>query len=161
MNYLLFAIYLLFIICHLSFPAQASLIPGNDLIENAASYEGKLVEFQGEVVGDIMARGKYAWINVNDGQRAIGIWVEKSLIQDIKTTGSYNYIGDKIKATGIFHRACPEHGGDLDIHAQNISINEKGYKVEHPISQAKIVVALFLLVAVLAAIFYPRFLPRG
>jgi hypothetical protein len=93
-----------------------------DLIQNAEAYDGKLVVYKGEIIGEIMRRGDYAWINLLDGENdnAIGVWVPGTLIKDIGYTGSYKSIGDEIEVTGIFHRSCSEHGGDLDIHAQAI-----------------------------------------
>jgi hypothetical protein len=90
------------------------------LINNAKLYDGKNVVYAGEVIGDIMIRGNFAWINVNDGKNAIGIWIDQALLKDIAYTGSYRAAGDQVEVTGIFHRACPLHGGDLDIHAQAI-----------------------------------------
>ncbi len=136
----------------------AESISGNDLVENAKLYDGKTIEFQGEVIGDIMARGKHAWLNVNDGSRAIGIWTSKELTQKIKHIGGYRYLGDKIKVIGVFNRACSQHGGDLDIHATEISILERGEKIEHPVNPVKAALALILFVAALAAVFYPMIL---
>lgn len=98
----------------------AQPILSTELINNAKQYDGKTVIYEGEVIGDIMVRGNYAWININDGNSAIGVWMNKSFTKDILYTGSYKSKGDGVKITGIFHRACPEHGGDLDIHAQAI-----------------------------------------
>jgi len=144
--------------CYLSLPSQAVVVSANQLVEDALHYDGASIEYVGEVVGDIMARGEYVWLNVNDGSRAIGIWAEKKLVKNIEKTGSYNYIGDKVKVVGDFHRACPEHGGDLDIHAETISVIEEGHKIEHALNPTKIVVAIILLLAVLALIFLPRIL---
>ena len=69
------------------------------------------------MIGDIMVRGDYAWVNVNDGKNAIGIWIDASLANDIAYKGSYKSKGDWLEVAGILHRACPQHGGDLDIHA--------------------------------------------
>jgi hypothetical protein len=98
--------------------AFARPVPGSELIENAQAYDGKTVVYAGEVIGDIMQRGNFAWVNVNDGRNAIGVWIEASLLKDAPlTAGNYRSSGDIIEVSGIFHRACPEHGGDLDIHA--------------------------------------------
>jgi len=98
----------------------AQSISSAELINNAKLYDGKTVTHEGEVIGDIMLRGEFAWINVNDGQNAIGIWMDKNLTADILYTGSYKSKGDFVEITGVFQRACLEHGGDLDIHAQTI-----------------------------------------
>ena len=109
-----FTFLLLPLICY------AQSIPSTDLINNAKEYDGKIVVYEGEVIGDVMVRGEYAWINVNDNKNAIGIWIVKDLTKGILYTGSYKTKGDWLEITGIFHRACPEHGGDLDIHAQSL-----------------------------------------
>ena len=93
-------------------------VSSTELINNAKLYDGKIVTYEGEVIGDIMVRGEYAWVNVNDGQNAIGIWLDNNLTKDISYTGSYKSRGDLVEISGVFQRACLEHGGDLDIHAQ-------------------------------------------
>jgi hypothetical protein len=98
----------------------AQPISSTDLINNAKEYDGRLVVYTGEVIGDVMARGEYAWINVNDKKNAIGIWLPQDLTKDIFYTGNYKHQGDAVEIIGIFHRACTEHGGDLDIHAQSL-----------------------------------------
>ena len=100
--------------------ALAEPVSSTDLINNAKQYDGKTVAYEGEVIGEIMARGEYAWVNVNDGQNAVGIWMPNQLTKGILYAGSYKSRGDRIEIAGVFHRACLEHGGDLDIHAQGI-----------------------------------------
>jgi hypothetical protein len=95
-------------------------ISSEDLIRNARQYDGKLVVYSGEVIGDVMKRGKFAWVNINDGGNAIGIWMSAAFTKEINFTGDYKNRGDILEVTGVFNRACLEHGGDLDIHAQAI-----------------------------------------
>ena len=104
----------------------AQPVSSTQLINNAALYDAKVVSFEGEVIGDVMARGDFAWINVFDGQNAIGIWIASSLTREILYTGSYKAKGDWVEISGVFHRACPEHGGDLDIHAAALHKNNRG-----------------------------------
>jgi len=96
----------------------AQPISSTELINNAKLYDGKTVVYEGEVIGDIMQRGDYAWVNINDGQNAIGIWAVVPLVKAIVYTGSYKSKGDIVEIIGIFQRSCAEHGGDLDIHAR-------------------------------------------
>jgi len=95
-------------------------LSSSELIGNAKEHDGKPVTFTGEAIGDIMLRGEFAWVNINDGDNALGIWMSAALAKEINFTGSYKTRGDKVEVTGIFHRACSEHGGDLDIHAQSL-----------------------------------------
>jgi len=113
----------------LSTLCYAQSISSTELINNAKLYDGKIVTYEGEVIGDIMLRGEFAWINVNDGQNAIGIWIGKNLTKDIFYTGSHKFKGDVVEITGVFQRACLEHGGDLDIHAQTIRKVRQGREV--------------------------------
>ena len=91
-----------------------------DLLNNTKQYNGKAVNYKGEVIGDVMIRGDYTWLHVNDGIIAIGIWAPKTMIKDIRYAGNYHRKGDIIEVIGMFHRSCLEHGGDLDIHASEI-----------------------------------------
>ena len=119
-----------FAFCVLNFalPCFAGSLSSAELINNAKQYDGKIVSYEGEAIGDIMKRGNFAWVNVNDGANAIGIWIDNTLLEDINYTGSYKSAGDRVEVTGIFHRVCPEHGGDLDIHGQALrKIKEGGF----------------------------------
>lgn len=136
--------------------APAFAVNSLDLVEDAQFYDGAKIEYEGEVIGDIMVRGDFVWINVNDGNRAIGVWAKQDLAKKIKIKGDYGNVGDRIRVKGTFNRACTQHGGDLDIHAEKISIIEKGHKVEHPIDPKKVIVSVVLLLMVIAVILLPR-----
>jgi len=115
----------------------AAPISSEELIQNAREYDGKTVVYKGEVIGDIMMRKEFVWINVNDGVNAIGIWSKKDLTRDILYTGGYKSRGDMVEVRGIFHRACLEHGGDLDIHIEELSKIDSGMVVTEKINFAK------------------------
>lgn len=99
-------------------PVFSQGLSSSELIKNAKEYDGKLITYTGEVIGDVMLRGESAWVNINDGDNALGVWMSVFLTREIKFVGNYKSRGDSFEIVGIFHRACPEHGGDLDIHAQ-------------------------------------------
>jgi hypothetical protein len=85
----------------------AQPISSNELINNTRQYDGETVVFEGEVIGDVMVRGEYAWININDGKSAIGIWLKKDLAEDILYTGNYKSKGDWVEVTGRgFRYSC-------------------------------------------------------
>ncbi|MHB1276530.1 MAG: DNA-binding protein [Candidatus Humimicrobiaceae bacterium] len=126
--------------------SNALELGSNELIDHAKDYDKKEIVYSGEVIGDIMKRGQNCWINISDGDNAIGIWAEESLAKNIKYKGSYKYTGDEVKVTGIFNKACPEHGGDLDIHAKKIEIIRNGYINKRPVNVYFILIAGILLV---------------
>lgn len=143
MKKILFTILFLLLISE-NHNCYAQSISSVELINNAKKYNGNTVVYKGEVIGDIMLRGEYAWINVNDEKNAIGIWIKKELIKDIFYTGSYQVKGDSVEIVGKFNRSCVEHGGDLDIHAQSVNKIGSGRKIYHAINTRAINFALAL-----------------
>lgn len=141
------------------YTVYAQPVSSSDLINNAKEHDRKEVVYQGEVIGDIMVRGNYAWINVNDGNNAVGIWTEKNLTKEISCTGSYKSRGDWIEIRGIFQRACSEHGGDLDIHAQSVRRINNGRYLTERINLEKRNLVLVLL-GVLCLVLILRLLDR-
>lgn len=116
----------------------------NDLIENSKKIDSSNITLKGEAIGEGMNRGKYSWVNISDGSTAMGIWIESTLANNIKNYGKYGYKGDLVKINGTFNRACSEHGGDMDIHANSVEIIKAGGSITIPISNSKKVIALLL-----------------
>lgn len=125
--------------------ALAGSVTSQDLIDHAKTFDNKMITYQGEVIGDIMIRGDFAWVNVRDGVNTIGVWIPLREIGKIKYKGGYKFIGDTVKVTGIFHKACPEHGGDLDIHAITMEVIKPGFKRDMLVDKRKVFLALGLL----------------
>jgi len=126
-------------------------LSSTELINKAKLYDGRVVYYEGEVIGDVMKRGANGWVNINDGQNAIGVWISTSLLKDINYTGSYKAFGDRVEVTGVFQRACLEHGGDLDIHAQTIrKINSGRLRPQrlNPDKKGEVFILLGVLISV-------------
>ena len=142
--------------------AQAKAVSSTELVEHPKKYDGKTVTFRGEAVGDIMIRGDYAWVSLNDDsyrpakvvkeQKLAGynsghsIWIKKEEAQKITHLGSYRHAGDIVKITGIFNRACTQHGGDMDIHATNLDVVKRGYALNRSLEGPKSLAVLVLLI---------------
>lgn len=134
--------------------ATQKSIDSNTLINNAKYYDGKTVTFIGEAIGEIMKRGKYAWVNINDGYNAIGIYLPASEVEKIRLLGKHNQIGDIVMVKGVFHRACKEHGADLDIHANKIEIIKRGYIKKEVITPIKAIFATIFFISGVTLIGY-------
>ena len=128
------------------------------MIENAKALDGKTVQYRGEAVTAVLNRGEYSWVNLNDGDNAIGIWCKSASLASIKFIGDYKNRGDILEAKGVFHRACPAHNGELDIHADSIKIAKPGFPVSERMLRRKLnaAIAVFLLTILLAAAFRKR-----
>ena len=130
----------------------------NYLIENAKQLDGQQVTVQGEAIGERMDRGDYSWVNINDGTNAMGIWLSKSDAEQIIHYGKYKNKGDTVKITGIFNRACVEHGGEADLHNSEVIIVQKGYIVNEQIATGKIMITIILVAfASLILLIYLKF----
>jgi len=145
--------------CFAHYTAFAQPLSSSELISNAKQYDGREVTYRGQVIGEIMRRAANAWVNVSDGANAIGIWADIYLVEDITYAGAYQVRGDIVEVTGVFHRACPEHGGELDIHARKIDIVTPGAKILEAPDQSKNITAVLLL-GVLVLVWILTRLPR-
>ena len=102
------------------------------------------VSFEGEAVGDIVrANDGYMWVNVMGAAKSvIGVYVTNEQAKLISQTGDYHTKGTSLKVTGTYHIACPEHQGELDVHASNIEVIASGGTTTHRISSTRSQAAL-------------------
>lgn len=121
-------------------------LSSRDLIENAEEYDGREVIFRGEVVGDVMVRGDYAWVTVNDdrysvealkeagklrgGNSGLGVWLPAAEADQVTVVGRYDTVGDYVEVRGAFNADCVEHGGDVDIHASSLEVLAPGRHID-------------------------------
>ncbi|MDP2941480.1 MAG: DNA-binding protein [Candidatus Omnitrophota bacterium] len=131
--------------------AYAQSVSSTELINNARQYDGKAISYQGEVIGEVMRRGDHAWVNLNDGKNAIGIWMPLAQSALIAYAGSYKSKGDWIEVEGVFNSSCTEHGGSLDIHAQSVIKKMSGRAVAQKLNPDKKQLAI-ILAGILAVI---------
>lgn len=141
-------------------PENPNELSSGDLVERMREYDGMSVSFTGEAIGEAMLRGDHAWIHLNDdayyeknieegaplgGQNSgMPVWVSADLARKITTFGDYKHEGDVVRVTGVFHAACPEHGGDTDIHAESLDVVQRGHTVVDEPKRAKLAWAIAL-----------------
>ncbi len=116
------------------------------LIKNATQLNGEAVVFMGEVIGDLMRRGDFAWINIQDDYGTVGVWAPLELTKEISYFGDYNHKGDIVAVEGTFFRADPELTGEFCIRAKNIRIVFPGFFIFHQVSSVKIKIVILLSV---------------
>ncbi|MDF2586360.1 MAG: hypothetical protein K0S41_201 [Anaerocolumna sp.] len=140
----------------LSIDVSAESISLSELIENGTNMDGEELTIQGEAIGESMNRGDYSWININDGSAAIGVWLKSKDAEKVSYFGNYKYIGDTIKLKGHFYRACKEHGGEADFHADSFEIVKEGHETIKKISNGKLVSAGILSLCAMIVLFLFR-----
>jgi hypothetical protein len=135
------------------------------LVENANAWNGRVITFKGEVIGEAMVRGKMVWIHLNDDaymwknieeeakldgyNSGHAVWISTDLAMGIRFFGDFKHEGDVVKIVGMFHAACPQHGGDMDIHASTLEIVRVGHPVHHVFNTSRAITAAVLLVLAL------------
>jgi hypothetical protein len=145
-------------------PLSVNSPSSGELVERPGMFDGMVVTFSGEAIGEAMVRGHWAWIHLNDDaymernieegaplgglNTGMPVWVPAVEAAEIGVYGDYRHEGDIVQVRGVFNSACPEHGGDMDIHAVHVDIVRAGREVEDPVSGTKLTWAI---VAALAA----------
>ena len=128
--------------CVLPASAVASEASSEALIEDPSAWDGRVVTFTGEAIGEAMVRGDEVWLHLNDdayadasvaaGSRPQGYNSGMAVVLDpeaaalITVFGDHRHQGDIVQVTGVFNAACPEHGGDMEIHASDMHIVRTG-----------------------------------
>jgi len=144
---------------------EAVEVNSAELLNEWERYDGREVIFRGEAIGDIMRRGDYAWITVNDdsysrearleagqlrgGNSGMGVWLPVEEADKIETLGRYGTIGDLVEVRGVFNANCREHGGDFDIHASSLVVIEPGRELDSSPDTALYLAAVFAFVFLL------------
>jgi hypothetical protein len=143
-------------------PIPGVAVASAALTEDAAAWDGRVVTFSGEAVGEPMVRGDHAWLHLNDDayqtrapleagcllggyNSGQAIWAPAALARRVRTFGGYRREGDSVRVLGTFNAACREHGGDMDIHATSLEIVHEGYVVTHPLHAGRLACGLALL----------------
>jgi hypothetical protein len=75
----------------------------------------------------------------------VGIVVDAADADLIPTLGRYGVRGATVRVQGMLHRACSEHGGDLDVHAVTFEILDEGALLERPLHPGKLGLAVAAL----------------
>jgi len=136
-------------------------VPGD--VTKGLFWNGKTVTFHGEAIGEVMVRGDYAWIHLNDDAYMIknveegaklggynsgmAVWIPSAQTKTIDTYGDYQHEGSIVEIEGVFNGACKEHGGDMDIHATSLKVLREGHVVADPTPPWKAILAVVLAVA--------------
>jgi hypothetical protein len=148
-------------------PEPSPNVPSSsELVESPKRYDGARVTFTGEAVGEAMHRGDQAWLHLNDDayyvrnveegahlggyNTGMPVWIARVDAEKIEHFGDYKHEGDIVTVVGTFNAACAEHGGDMDIHATTLEIEQSGHDVVDAIHPDKIVWATALSLIALA-----------
>lgn len=108
--------------------SSATSVEIADLTGVDPALDGTRVTFSGEVVSEALRSGDpgHRWVNVNTGNDTIGVYVTAEDADKVGYSGGYGVRGATVTVTGTYHTACPEHDGELDVHAESFEIRDPG-----------------------------------
>lgn len=147
---------------------RAGRVSSTQVILCPRAYDGMIVTFVGEVVGDVLPRSGGAWAQVNDdiyalevgplvGHReldgfntGLAVWLPDDLHEQIEAPGRPGRRGDVILVRGTLFQSDPDDGGGLTIRAEEMEVLAAPLEIEDPLHVPQLIAAVVL--ALLAAI---------
>lgn len=108
------------------------------LYECPQLYDGLVITYTGEVVGEVLQRGDQAWVQLNDDAYAqslgplgshgvaagansgVGVRIPIDAARRIRNVGANERQGDLVTVRGVFDRADPRDGGGTVIRAERV-----------------------------------------
>ncbi len=130
------------------------------------AFDGQVVIYFGEVVGDVLQRDGGAWTLVNDdaygldlgplsghadfqgGNSGLAVWLPGELATLADEPGNASRRGDVLRVQGVVRRTDPDDGGGLTLRAIQAEVVVEAQYLETPVNRVQLVVAIvFTLVA--------------
>jgi predicted RNA-binding protein with EMAP domain len=143
-----------------------------EILNHKELYDRKVVEIIGEVTGVAVKSGKGYFIQLNQdsyakkslaeggdfkgGNIAIAVYLSPEDFRKITYRGNYHFKGDLVRVKGIYHAACKEHRGETDIHALEIKVIKKGYKIKHNLDTKFAILVLFIFLSGIVLFVFSR-----
>lgn len=140
-------------------------VTSSAVIECPTEFDGHVVVYVGEVIGDVLHRPDGAWVLMNDDTYALetgplrshgrlagynsglSVWLDGDLADLANEAGGPDHRGDVLRVRGIVHRTDPADGGGLTIRAFDGEVLAQGQAIAVPLHRAQVVVAVLLGVA--------------
>ena len=101
-----------------------------DLSTADTYYDKQTVQVTGEVVGDRITAGdgRHCWLQLASpsDSSTVSVYLTNESADKVDTYGAYDRKGTTLQVRGTFNLACPDHDGASDLHAQVVSVTEKG-----------------------------------
>lgn len=112
-------------------------------LQDADSYlNNQTVQVTGEVVGDRIRAELdpgFCWIVLQSNDNAyaeVPVFISEDATEPIDIYGSYGRKGTTLQVRGIFHLSCSDHEGLTDLHADTVTVVEKGSVTEQTLNPA-------------------------
>ena len=101
-----------------------------DLSTADTYYDKQTGQVTGEVVGDRITAGdgRHCWLQLASpsDSSTVSVYLTNESADKVDTYGAYGRKGTTLQVRGTFNLACPDHDGASDLHAQVVTVTEKG-----------------------------------
>lgn len=142
-------------------------VTSEELIECPTLFDGELVRYEGEAVGEVLLRPTHAWVHVNDdlyaarigpvsehrtvvgGNSGMAVSIPRG-IASLVTPGAHRTAGTGLSIVGTFLRADSEDGGAPSIRAVDVQIVRDARAISQVTSRRRLVAAAVLVIVMLA-----------
>lgn len=151
-------------------------VRSSEVMECPIAFDGQVVEYVGEVIGDVLQRAGGAWLLVNDDDYALedgplstghgrfsgynsglSVWLPDPLPQ--LEPGRSGRRGTIISVRGVVRRSDPADGGGLTLRAltpDSTTIVARAEPIERPVNRGQAVVAGVLVVVAASTVVVER-----
>ncbi len=144
-------------------PTAGRAVSG-EVLRCPADFDGRLVTYIGEVVGDVLGRDGGSWVLMNDDayglvngplgasriqsgtNSGLSVWLPAPLDTLAQTPGRAERRGDVLQVVGLVYRADPDDGGGLTIRADEVTLLSPAVELEVPLHGRQLAAAIVLAV---------------
>jgi hypothetical protein len=127
-------------------------------------FDGAVVTYVGELVGDLLRRDGGAWVLVNDDDYALAVgplpthrdhrgtnsglsvWLPDEHLDQITGLGRPGQRGDLVQIEGHIERTDPDDGGGLTLRASDLQVLRPSERFDAPLDVPQAVLAVSALV---------------
>jgi hypothetical protein len=133
-----------------------------EVMDCPREFDQHVVEYIGEVVGDVLRRRNGAWVLMNDDayglevgplalhreprgtNSGLPVWLPNPYPDLVESPGRAGVRGDVLRVVGVLHRVDPDDGGGLTIRATSAEVVAPAEKAPEPFDREQALFAILL-----------------
>ncbi len=145
-------------------------VQSSEVLACPDAFDQVVVDYVGEVVGDVLRRDGGAWLLVNDdayaletgplsshdqedgSNQGLAVWLPEAYLDVADEPGNSRRRGDVIEVVGRINRADPLDGGGLTLRATSAELLRDAEPVPGTVNRAQALVAVVLSLAAIAVV---------
>ncbi|MBY5162585.1 hypothetical protein [Salsipaludibacter albus] len=145
-------------------------VQSSEVLACPDAFDQVVVDYVGEVVGDVLRRDGGAWLLVNDdayalesgplaahdahdgANQGLAVWLPTEFLDLVDEPGNASRRGDVIEVVGRIHRADPLDGGGLTLRASSAELVRDAEPAGAAINRPQALVAVLMTLAAFAVV---------